>query len=260
MNLKTKTNQAKHRMSLSRTDCKRFRTAAALLFFLFVPALLFALDYTEHPLDYYKENHSADYDFALATSRKIYGELKNQNYEYALEAAAIVFPEIVRYSSFQDEIESLFNELLTVCSEESNGFSIGPMQMKPLFACEVERLVSATPKLRRTYSAIDFGGDSSTVDARRERILRLRQLSYQIEYLKAFVAYETEALGLQNASRNDKIKYLSAAYNMGIHTERSVLEAAFNQAMFPSGKRRLYFNYQKICIDAAEKISASAPN
>ena len=75
MNLKTKTNQAKRRMSLSRTDCKRFRTAAALLFFLFVPALLFALDYTEHPLDYYKENHSADYDFALATSRKIYGEL-----------------------------------------------------------------------------------------------------------------------------------------------------------------------------------------
>ena len=209
----------------------------------------------EEPLEYYRKERTSDYEYAIKTSKEIYTELSNQGYPYAVEAASIVFPELLRYHEFQNDIESLFNELLAITSEESDGFSIGPMQMKPVFAVQVEKIIALNSVYRQRYSSINYNGDTSTVDARRKRLVRLNNLTLQMEYLKAFMDWEIEVLGLRSEDRETRIMYLSAAYNFGIQEFREKLKGLFNMETFPSGKRRLYFNYQKICLAAALKLT-----
>lgn len=213
----------------------------------------------ENPLDFFRRNQPQSFEFALEKSGEIYRKLKLQGYEYPLEAAATVFPELLRYSIFQDEIETLFNEIIANVSEESDGFSIGLMQMKPIFASTVEKQVSVDPVLRKKYLSIALEGDRSTVEVRRARILRLRSFDSQLEYLKAFVDYEVTALNLAGESRENRIKYLSAAYNLGVSDRREPLERVFTLENFPSGKRRLFFNYQRICLSAVDGILQPFP-
>ena len=233
---------------------KIFRRAATFLTVLLVGIQVFAVDYEAQPLEYFKEKRKNDYSFAMSTAKDIYGYLKKQEYPYAIEAVSIVFPEMMRYSAFQNEIESLINEVLAFTSDESNGFSIGLFQMKPLFASAVEKLVRADPELRKKYPTIDYNGIAADTGSRRDRIMRLRKLDFQLEYLKAFIDYEVKILNLQNEKQDDRIKYLSAAYNYGIQTSREKLENVFTWKSFPSGKRNLYFNYQKICLAVAEEL------
>ncbi len=54
-------------------------------------------------------------------------------------AEAIVFPELIRYSRWQDEIETAaVNGLYVLQGTSGANFSIGRFQMKPSFAEEVE--------------------------------------------------------------------------------------------------------------------------
>lgn len=214
-------------------------------------------DYSKNPLIYFKERWKSDYNFALNTAHKIYIELEQQNFPYSQEAASIVFPELIRYSVFQNELETLVNKFLAYSSEDSGNYSIGLFQMKPQFAAEVENLVENDSNLKNKYSSINYGGDSSTVNSRHDRILRLNDFNFQLEYLKAFIEYEVNALSLENEDLSTRIKFLSAAYNYTISTDRSVLEEAFDWQTFPSGKPGMYFNYQKICLQAADEISAN---
>ncbi|MCR4952743.1 MAG: hypothetical protein K6A43_01595 [Treponema sp.] len=214
-------------------------------------------NYYESPITFFKDRWKKDYNFALNTANKIYTELEQQEFPYSLEAAAIVFPELIRYSVFQNELETLMNKFLAYASEDSSGFSIGLFQMKPQFAAEVENLIANDSELKNKYSSIDFGGENSTLNSRHDRILRLNDFFYQTEYLKAFIEYEVNVLSLENEDIQTRINYLSAAYNYAICTKRDFLEEAFNWQTFPSGKPGLYFNYQKICLQAADEFSAN---
>lgn len=233
------------------------RRFVAIIFVLLISSSLIwslTLRERENPLNYFKKERKQDHKFALSRAKEILAELKAQDYPYALEAASIVFPELMRYRSFQNEIESLFNEVLALTTEESDGFSIGEFQMKPVFAIQVEKLISLNPLLLKKYPAISFGGDVSTVQARRDRIMRLNDRTLQLEYLKAFMDWEIEVLNLDSEDMETRIMFLSAAYNFGISQDRKYLERTFNMETFPSGKRRLYFNYQRICLDASVEL------
>lgn len=205
-------------------------------------------------IDYFYQKRSKDFHFALDKSNQIYRELKNQGYPYPLEAASIVFPELIRYSELQDEIESIINELLAYTSDESNGFSIGIFQMKPQFASQMEKIVSSDSTLKSRYPKIAKDGKMDSPSDRHDRIIRLKDYDYQIEYLKAFVDYEIKNLNLQNESQENRIKYLSASYNAGLQFTKDLLERYFSLNTFPSGKRGLYFNYQQICMEASRII------
>lgn len=226
-----------------------------LLFILVFAADGIAKDYRKEPLDFFKEFRTCEFDFALGTARDLYKTLEDEGYPFALELVSVVFPELMRYSVFQNELETLFNKCIALASEESEGFSIGLFQMKPSFACKVERLIAQNPELKSKYSKIDFGGDSSTSDFRRERILRLNDIQCQLEYLKAFADYEILSLSLEEETFTTRLALLSAAYNYKISAEREVLERAFLWETFPSGRMGLYFNYQLICLAAAKEIS-----
>lgn len=220
--------------------------------------VLFAQDYSSEPLLFFKERRAEDYDFALLISKQIFTKLEEEKYPYALEVSSVVFPELLRYSEFRNELESLMNECLAFASEESNGFSIGLFQMKPSFAAKVEALLCENPELKEKYASIDFGGDLSSFDSCVKRIKRLNNFDLQVEYLKAFADFEVKALSLENEDFTQRLCFLATAYNYGIQTDRSVLEPVLNWQTFPSGSRHFYFNYKDLCIAASEEIKKAA--
>ena len=213
-----------------------------------------AQNYSSEPLMYFKERRAEDYDFALSVSKKVYAKLEAEKYPYSLEVSAVVFPELLRYSEFRNELESLMNECLAFASEEINGFSIGLFQMKPSFAAKVEALLCENPELKKKYASIDFGGDLSSFDSRLKRIKRLNDFDLQVEYLKAFADFEVKTLSLEAEDFSQRLCFLATAYNYGIQTDRSVLEPVFDWQTFPSGNRHLYFSYKDLCIAASEEI------
>ena len=230
----------------------------SFLFLFVISGAVFAQNYSSEPLLFFQERRAEDYDFALSLSKKIFTKLEEEKYPYALEVSSVVFPELLRYSEFRNELESLMNECLAFASEESNGFSIGLFQMKPSFAAKVESLICENPELKEKYSSIDFGGDLSSVNSRLKRINRLNSFDLQVEYLKAFADYEIKALSLENETFTQRLCFLATAYNYGIQTDRSVLESVFDWQTFPSGNRHLYFSYKDLCLLAAEEIRKGA--
>ncbi len=236
-------------------NCNLLRRQFFIIFILFCASgVVYAQNYSSEPLMYFQERRAGDYDFALSVSKKVYAKLEAEKYPYSLEVSAVVFPELLRYSEFRNELESLMNECLAFASEESNGFSIGLFQMKPSFAAKVEALLCENPELKKKYTSIDFGGDLSSVNSRLKRINRLNSFDLQVEYLKAFADYEVKALSLENEDFTQRLCFLATAYNYGIQTDRSFLEPVFDWQTFPSGNRHLYFSYKDLCLLSAEEI------
>ena len=241
------------------SNCSFIRRFFLSFLFLFViSGAVFAQNYSSEPLLFFQERRSEDYDFAISVSKKIFIKLEEEKYPYALEVSSVVFPELLRYSEFRNELESLMNECLAFASEESNGFSIGFFQMKPSFAAKVESLICENPELKEKYTLIDFGGDLSSFDSRVKRIKRLNNFDLQVEYLKAFADYEVKVLSLDEEDYTQRLCFLATAYNYGIQTDRSVLEPVSNWQTFPSGSRHFYFNYKDLCIAASEEIKKAA--
>lgn len=206
------------------------------------------------PLWYFEQYRANDYGFALSTAKSVLNKLKQQKYPYAYEAVCVVFPEMIRYSQFQDEIESLANELLAYATEESNGFSIGLFQMKPQFAAQMEKIISLNPDMKHKYKKIAFEGITNSAEARHDRIIRLRDMDLQIEYIKAFVDFEVNNLQLTECSREERIRYIATAYNAGFMYSKASLESFFTKKGFPTGRRDVYVNYGDICVSVLSKL------
>ena len=100
-------------------------------------------------------------------------------------AEAIVFPELIRYSRWQDEIETAaVNGLYVLQGTSGANFSIGRFQMKPSFAEELEAAWNQSP-LAKEYGFVFNLQDG--VEARRSRIRRLGTMEGQCRYLAIFI-------------------------------------------------------------------------
>ena len=100
-------------------------------------------------------------------------------------AESIIFPELIRYSMWQDEIErAAVNGLYVSKGKDGANFSIGRFQMKPSFAEEVERAWNVS------LLAQEYGFSFNLADnaeARRSRIRRLGTEQGQCRYLAIFI-------------------------------------------------------------------------
>ena len=100
-------------------------------------------------------------------------------------AEAIVFPELIRYSMWQDEIETAaVNGLYVLQGTSGANFSIGRFQMKPSFAEEVETAWNQSA-LAQEYGFVFNLQDGA--EARRSRIRRLGTMEGQCRYLAIFI-------------------------------------------------------------------------
>lgn len=209
-----------------------------ILAFLFLTLGLHFLGAQEKLASYaevYEEEFFQAVDFSVQI-RKILAEKNLSEYDPDF-VSAIVFPELMRYSQFSDAIEKNIDRLLHLFSNEINSCSIGPMQMKPVFAVALERDLHADPELAAKFPMIDFNGEGESVSQRMKRIERLRKLDTQIYYLLAFIEICVKRYGLEDSPVDYKIRIVSTAYNSGAGLGIKTLEEKSRRCSFPQGSR-----------------------
>lgn len=127
-------------------------------------------------------------------------------------AVAIVFPELIRYSMWQDEIErAAVNGLYVSKGTDGANFSIGRFQMKPSFAEEIEQEWNRS-SLSKEYGFV-FNLQQNN-EARRSRIRRLSNMQGQCRYLAIFIRLlQQRHSQLEQLSEKEQVCFLATAYN-----------------------------------------------
>lgn len=127
-------------------------------------------------------------------------------------AEAVVFPELIRYSFWKDEIEKVaVNGLYVKKGSDGADFSVGRFQMKPSFAEKVERTWNSSPLAQEYGFSFNIADNA---EARRSRVLRLGTEEGQCRYLAIFIRLQELRLPqLAKVSRKQKVRLLATAYN-----------------------------------------------
>jgi hypothetical protein len=127
-------------------------------------------------------------------------------------AEAIVFPELIRYSMWQDEIErAAVNGLYISKGREGADFSIGRFQMKPSFAEEVEKAWNASSLSKEYVFSFNLADNN---EARRSRVRRLSDMQGQCRYLAIFIRLQQERHPrLLQLTQTEQVRFLATAYN-----------------------------------------------
>jgi hypothetical protein len=166
-----------------------------------------------------------------------------------LLASAIVFPELLRYSKLRDKIETeALKTLYVQYGVLYANFSIGPFQMKPSFAEDLEKAC-----LKKQLCSFLPSDTLSTVKARLNRIKRLTNSEGQVHYLFSFIqlmnlkfeAYKFESL-------SERVSLYAIAYQAGYSLNIAELKKKQNERhyhtdIWPNSKTQFY-NYSDIAL------------
>jgi len=163
----------------------------------------------------YKKVFGSDWTDAEQYVREHHEEWKQEFDLFGVDsrvAEAIVFPELIRYSMWQDEIErAAVNGLYVTKGMEGANFSIGRFQMKPSFAEEVEQAWNRS-SLSKEYGFSFNLADNN--EARRSRVRRLSTMQGQCRYLAIFIRLQQQRHPqLSQLTLKEQVRYLATAYN-----------------------------------------------
>lgn len=147
---------------------------------------------------------------------------------------SIVFPEIMRYSSLKDDVETeSLRTLYVQLGEEYADFSIGIFQMKPSFAAQVEtkskQLLSNSlqQELQLHYETTDL----ATI--RKIRVERLQDEEWQLIYLTAFVCICQQLYSQHSfTSELNKLQWYATVYNAGFDKSNAYITKKMEQDNF----------------------------
>ena len=166
-------------------------------------------------------------------------------------AEAIVFPELIRYSMWKDEIErAAVNGLYVSKGREGANFSIGRFQMKPSFAEEVEQAWNASPL------AVEYGFSFNQADnneARRSRVRRLSDIQGQCRYLAIFIRLlQLRHPQLSQLSLKEQVRLLATAYNRSFLASWNSLRKMQNECRFHTDiiktRNTRFYSYADIAV------------
>jgi hypothetical protein len=178
-------------------------------------------------------------------------------------AAAVVFPELIRYGILRDIIETAALRALYVRYGSSYAnFSIGPFQMKPEFA---EKLEKEWVRINGNLPP-ETGWHPDTTGTAANRALRVERLSTikgQFTYLHMFYRLMEERFaGHDFASLEEKIRVYATAYNAGMGLEIESLNRLAGTPQFHTSLFRrpgtVVYNYSEISIHYASRGSIPA--
>lgn len=170
---------------------------------------------------FYQKNEDIEYyrkdinrAFSLLKKKKKLIDLELLQTEKA-QILSIAFPEILRYDSYSDYLETSSNRILYVNKgKEASDFSTGYFQMKPSFLEDLENYVAATESLKE-YQWIIIS-EKNEKEIRKERIKRLDDFRWQLRYLKVFwFVAEYKFQNMDFKASQDKIRFYATAYNYG---------------------------------------------
>jgi hypothetical protein len=203
----------------------------------------------------YSETFNQDYYFALSTIQK------NNWWSDTLEkegldsdfVLAVIFPELIRYSSITDYIQVKGLEVLYIqYGKDYADFSVGLFQMKPSFAVYIESDILKYNLVNKYTLLSALKPDlSETIDSRRERIIRLKDESGQLLYLIAFIRimdtlYQDSAFH----STEEKLIFYATAYNTGYFKNETEIRKEISRKSFYRGMTSMStkYNYSEIAL------------
>jgi hypothetical protein len=203
----------------------------------------------------YSKIFGHDYEYALTTIKENSwwtDTLKGDGLGPAY-TLAVIFPELIRYSSIADYIEVQGLEVLYVqYGGDYADFSVGFFQMKPSFAEHIESdlIKYSLPGIYPPLSTLkpDL---SETVNARRDRVFRLKDEYYQLLYLEAFIRImETQYPDSIFDSTEDKLVYYATAYNTGYFKDEAEIRKEISRNRFYVGMMATSskYNYSDIAL------------
>lgn len=147
--------------------------------------------------------------------------LRKNHIPYKL-AAAIVFPELVRYSALRDKMEiTLLKALYINLGEDYANFSVGHFQIKPSFAALVSERLKDLPGRRSGLKLSDPSQYEDISDYRKSLLAELEDPGTELGYVVAFIKVCEKKFDLPD-DEESRVRFLSSAYNCGI--ERDELE------------------------------------
>ncbi|MBQ4388259.1 MAG: hypothetical protein II822_11740 [Prevotella sp.] len=176
-------------------------------------------------------------------------------------AEAIVFPELIRYSMWQDEIErAAVNGLYIRGGKNAANFSIGRFQMKPSFAEEVERAWNQSPLAQQYGFSFNLGNNA---EARRSRLRRLGTEEGQCRYLALFIRLlQDRHPRLMQLSGKEQVRFLATVYNRSFTASWSAIrkmqhDRHYHTDVVKTRATRLYC-YADIAVDYWLSAEATA--
>jgi thiol-disulfide isomerase/thioredoxin len=161
-----------------------------------------------------------------------------------------VFPEMVRYSEVQNMLETASLELLYVNYGNAYAdFSIGRFQMKPSFVEKIETYITDY-QLINYYNLLKYS-DKNEKKMRQERLRRLKDLTWQLQYLQAFYTIVHHKFQKNFATLSDKIRFFATAYNRGFDQPVAEIDKWLTIRAFPYGLkyRGTQYIYSEIALD-----------
>ena len=130
-------------------------------------------------------------------------------------AEAVVFPEMLRYSVLQDQLEtSAVSGTYVTMGSKGFDFSVGRFQMKPSFVERLEQrwMRSGFPAKYELYF-----DTADNRNARRVRLSRISDELWQCIYVAAFIKLTyLDYQGLADLPIADQVRLIATAYNRGI--------------------------------------------
>jgi len=203
--------------------------------------LLFVSDsFAQKRKENYSEIFSSDYQRAvkfLQTEKGIDSIVRSHGFNRK-EVVAIIFPELIRYNSIQDKIETFALETLYVqYGKEYTNFSVGEFQIKPSFAERIETdfIKKFGAKELLTNFSINPVDTLQNEEARMKRVTRIKSKIGMISYLCLFWKVMNSKYPTWK-SEEDKIKFSATAYNCGYWKSRKEIESFQSKKFFQTGR------------------------
>jgi hypothetical protein len=163
---------------------------------------------------------------------------------------AIIFPELIRYSSIRDKIETAaLKSLYIQYGKYYADFSIGQFQMKPSFAEDIEK-----EYIRWKGRPKDGTDTTDCIASRKERIKRLNSTEGQVRYLCMFIKLMKRNLQQFTVlDKKEEVSLMAAAYNYGFRADIKTLKEISKKRFFYTGiiPPATKYNYS----DIAEEFS-----
>jgi hypothetical protein len=161
---------------------------------------------------------------------------------------AIIFPELIRYSSIRDKIETAaLKSLYIQYGKDYADFSIGQFQMKPSFAEDIEK-----EYIKWKGFLVNGIDTASCATARKEGVSRLNSTEGQVRYLCMFIKLMKRNLQqLSVLEKNEEVSLMAAAYYYGFRADIKTLKEVSQKRFFYTGiiASETKFNYSDIAVE-----------
>ncbi|HTH55773.1 MAG TPA: hypothetical protein VL728_06980 [Cyclobacteriaceae bacterium] len=188
----------------------------------------------------YRKIFSSDYEAAiqfLANEEKWMDVIIQSHGLRPKEVKAIVFPELMRYNSFQDKMETFALESLYIQQGKTYAnFSIGRFQIKPSFAenIEIDLIKKFGESEMKNFLNTPTTDTVQSLEARSARMKRIKEKETQLEYVCLFFRLMEQRYPIWE-TEEEKIKFFASAYNSDYQKSSNEVKQFISKKFFHTG-------------------------